>query len=147
MSSVWDRISSEEATLLVASYLAHRTHPDIPKAQLAKLFPLAPSTEPRPYPAEDLPGSPSRWVQNWTYEGDTNAATHLIRNAIAGADKKYRSEMLSLHGKVSRYKRDDMTVTWVFSMHHSPFAGADAHAGLYSSTRVLMRGLWLGNPL
>ncbi|WVQ82583.1 hypothetical protein IAT38_004713 [Cryptococcus sp. DSM 104549] len=110
---LWDRITSEEATLLTASYLSHPTHSDIPKIALPNLFPLAPPlpADQRPYPAQDLP-QPS--AEAWVYEGDANAATHLIRNSLAGADKKTRGELLSLTGKVSRWMRDDITVTVVF---------------------------------
>lgn len=45
------------------------------------------------------------------YEGDANAATHLIRNSLAGGDVKTRAELVSLGGKVSRWMRDDITVT------------------------------------
>ena len=44
---------------------------------------------------------------------DTNAATHLIRNAL-GPEHKKVSEMLTLPKEISRYYRDDITVTVVF---------------------------------
>ena len=109
---VWDSITSEEATLLVASYLKHRTHPDIPKTILPTAFPLMPtSPQERLYPIQDLPGTASRSNGAWVFEGDENAATHLIRNSLAGADRQYRAELLSMHGKVVRRVRDDVTVT------------------------------------
>jgi len=111
---LWDRITSEEATLLVASYLSHPKHEDIPKTSLPATYPLIPPIEPRPYPAEELPGSPDRADGAWVFEGDSNAATHLIRNSLAGADRQWRRELLSMRGKPTRQKRDDITVTVVF---------------------------------
>lgn len=107
---MWDRITSEEATLLVASYINHQSRPDVAKAALASEYPLVPSSGERPYPAEDLPGSPSRSTGTWVFENDKNAATHLIRNSLAGGDRKLRGELLSLHGETTRWLRDDITV-------------------------------------
>ncbi|WVQ94266.1 hypothetical protein IAU59_001345 [Kwoniella sp. CBS 9459] len=105
---LWDRLTSEEATLLLASYLSHPKHADIPKTTLPTLFPLAEPTSERPYPVQDIPQPQG---ESWAFEGDSNAATHLIRNSLAGADRKSRAELLSLNGKVSRWMRDDVTVT------------------------------------
>ncbi len=102
-------MSSEEATLLVALYLAHPKHPDISKNALPSQFPLIPQ-ENRPYPAQDLPGSKTRSTGGWVFEGDGNAATHLIRNSLHGDDRKSRNQLLSIQGKVSRDLRDDITV-------------------------------------
>ncbi|TXT13174.1 hypothetical protein VHUM_01575 [Vanrija humicola] len=109
---LWDRITSEEATLLMAAYIANAKRPDVGKATLADEIKVK-TTEPRLYPVEDLPGKGKRTDGTWAFEGDENAATHLIRNALGGGDRKLRGELLSLHGKVSRYMRDDMTVKWV----------------------------------
>ncbi|EIW73223.1 hypothetical protein TREMEDRAFT_24534 [Tremella mesenterica DSM 1558] len=108
---LWDRMTSEEATLLMASYLSHPTHPDIPKTDLPTQFSIQPSTEERPYPAEDLPGTGEQAKGAWVFEGDENAATHLIRNSLGGADRKLRGELLSMHGKITRWMRDDVTCT------------------------------------
>ncbi|KAL1406953.1 hypothetical protein Q8F55_006365 [Vanrija albida] len=110
---LWDRITSEEATVLMAAYLANAKRPDVGKVTLAEEIKVK-TTEPRPYPVEDLPGQGKRTDGQWAFEGDANAATHLIRNALGGGDRKLRGELLSLHGKVSRYMRDDMTVSVVF---------------------------------
>lgn len=114
---LWDRITSEESTLLLASYLAHPSHTPLPKSALPKRFPLAPPPPgaERPYPAQDLPAPTGEAASDtWVYEGDENAATHLIRNSLAGGDVKTRGELVSLSGKVSRWMRDDITVTVVF---------------------------------
>lgn len=110
LTAVWDRITSEEATLLMAAYLKEKKRGDVNKAVLAKEVDLK-TTEPRPYPEQDLPGSGARDAGQWVFEGDVNAATHLIRNALGGGDRKLRGELMSLNGKVARYFRDDMTVT------------------------------------
>jgi pyruvate dehydrogenase phosphatase len=110
---VWDRITSEEAILLVASYLSHPRHSDIPRKTLPTSFPLRPPLpeSERPYPAQDQPGTADRAEGSWVFEGDKNAATHLIRNSLAGGDRKLRGELLSINGKVTRWLRDDITVT------------------------------------
>ncbi|WVR03177.1 hypothetical protein IAU60_000168 [Kwoniella sp. DSM 27419] len=108
---LWDRLTSEEATLLVASYLAHPKHNDIAKTVLPKMLPLAETKGERPYPAQDLPQPTD---SSWSFEGDSNAATHLIRNSLAGANRKNRAELLSMTGEVTRWMRDDITVTVVF---------------------------------
>lgn len=107
---MWDRITSEEATLLTAAYLSEKKRADVNKAKLAQEVPVK-TTTPRPFPVQDLPGSGKRDQGQWVFEGDANAATHLIRNALGGGDRKLRGELLSLNGKVARYFRDDMTVT------------------------------------
>ncbi|WRT63309.1 uncharacterized protein IL334_000214 [Kwoniella shivajii] len=108
---LWDRLTSEESVLLLASYLSHSTHPDIPKTQLPKLFPLVQPTEERPYPVQELPQPTGA---SWAYEGDSNAATHLIRNSLAGANRKNMAELLSMTGEVTREMRDDVTCTVIF---------------------------------
>nr|XP_019048296.1 hypothetical protein I302_02066 [Kwoniella bestiolae CBS 10118]OCF27226.1 hypothetical protein I302_02066 [Kwoniella bestiolae CBS 10118] len=105
---LWDRLTSEESVLLLASYLSHPKHPDIPKTDLPNLYPLLPANGERPYPVQELPQPRD---ESWAFEGDTNAATHLIRNSLAGANRKNRAELLSLNGKVSRWMRDDVTCT------------------------------------
>lgn len=112
LTAVWDRITSEEAALLMAGYLAHPKREDVNKEKLASEITVA-ATEPRPYPVQEMPGTGKRKTGAWAFEGDDNAATHLIRNALGGADRKERGELLSLHGKTARWFRDDMTVTCV----------------------------------
>jgi pyruvate dehydrogenase phosphatase len=107
---VWDRITSEEAVLLTAAYLRHPSRDAVTKGDLPVQIPIK-TSDYRPYPVQDLPGSPSRRDGKWTFEGDSNVATHLIRNSLAGADLQKRGELLSLHGKVSRWMRDDITVS------------------------------------
>lgn len=111
LTTVWDRITSEEAALLVASYLAHPTHPDVPKQYLPSQIAFHPPPSERPYPVEPLPGTKGRDEGSWCFEGDKNAATHLIRNSLGGGDRKERGELLSMDGKMTRWLRDDITVS------------------------------------
>ncbi|KAL7420258.1 hypothetical protein Q5752_005227 [Cryptotrichosporon argae] len=113
---LWDRITSEEATLLVASYLKHRTADPISRTNLAAVVPLSTAgPDAHPYPTEPAPDSAERVAHPpWAFEGDANAATHLIRNSLAGAAADKRAELLSVHGKVARWLRDDVTTTVLF---------------------------------
>ncbi|KAK4688528.1 pyruvate dehydrogenase phosphatase, partial [Tremellales sp. Uapishka_1] len=106
---LWDRLSSEEATLLAAAYLEHPSHADIPKALLPQQFPLAAVSEPRPYPAQEMPGQGSRSRGGWVFEGDKTIATHLIRNMF-GDDRELRKRVFSASGGNARNMRDDVTV-------------------------------------
>lgn len=107
---MWDRLTSEEATALVASFMTQPKRDDVPKTELPKELKLS-TTEPRPFPVQAMPGTADRAQGEWAFEGDHNAATHLIRNAFGGGDRKERTKLLSLQGKASRYFRDDVTVT------------------------------------
>ena len=94
----------------MASYLSPPPSTSIPKTSLPEQYRLAPPIEPRPYPADPLPASTEEKKKgSWTY-GDKNAATHLIRNSLAGGDVEKRIELLSLHGDVARWLRDDISV-------------------------------------
>jgi pyruvate dehydrogenase phosphatase len=94
----------------MASYLTPPPSTSIPKTSLPERYHLAPAVEPRPYPADPLPATTdAKKLGSWTY-GDKNAATHLIRNSLAGGDVEKRTELLSLHGEISRWLRDDISV-------------------------------------
>ncbi|KAK9470067.1 phosphatase 2C-like domain-containing protein [Dipodascopsis tothii] len=45
---------------------------------------------------------------------DANAATHIVRNALGGADREHVAMLASIPAPFSRNYRDDMTVTVVF---------------------------------
>lgn len=51
---------------------------------------------------------------------DDNVATHLIRNALGGADQDQVSMLVSIPSPLSRRYRDDMTVTVVFFGQEEP---------------------------
>lgn len=104
---------SEEAVLLLAGYTEHPFHPDvsIPRSRstLAAHI-LLKLTDPRPYSIDTLPGSPGQDEGTWAFEGDKNAATHLVENALAGGDKWVRGCLLSMRGPITRQMRDDISV-------------------------------------
>ena len=50
---------------------------------------------------------------NFTVEDD-NVATHLIRNALGGADREQVAMLVSIPSPLARNYRDDLTVTVVF---------------------------------
>ena len=126
---MWDRLTSEEAVILVAEHL-NRTQGScsgsdhsvqtkeaahIPKAELPlkeafkSLMESDNASAPRPYPASDLPGSAARSNGNWTFKDD-NAATHLVRNSIGDGDEKVRRQLMSAVGDAGvRDARDDVT--------------------------------------
>ncbi|WVW84565.1 hypothetical protein I302_106599 [Kwoniella bestiolae CBS 10118] len=110
---LWDKISSEEAILLLSAHYTHPKHAPIPKTKLPSLFPqFEPDTlRPRSYPAEDLPGTTADNSKGcWLFEDD-NAATHLVRNGLDGdGDKKVQEMILSLSGNGTRSVRDDTSV-------------------------------------
>jgi len=106
---VWDRLSSEEATLLTAAHLDHPEHPNVPKSSLPLDVSLFPPSEPRPYPVRPLPGTTTENSQGaWAFK-DINAATHLIRNSLAGANRMLSRQILSITPPGSRGMRDDIT--------------------------------------
>ncbi|OCF41513.1 hypothetical protein I317_04716 [Kwoniella heveanensis CBS 569] len=125
---LWDKLTSEEAVLLLAAHSAHAHHTPISKSLLPTQFPQTPLTpspsalafadgekhegeDTRPYPAEPLPGTvPSNSKGVWLFEDD-NAATHLMRNGLDGdGDKRVHGMTLSLPGGVARKVRDDTSV-------------------------------------
>ncbi|KAF8984791.1 hypothetical protein BGZ46_007028 [Entomortierella lignicola] len=57
---------------------------------------------------------PASQIRRFTYRDQANAATHLIRNALGGADDDKLAATLSIPSPMSRIYRDDITVTVVF---------------------------------
>nr|XP_019048492.1 hypothetical protein I302_02264 [Kwoniella bestiolae CBS 10118]OCF27422.1 hypothetical protein I302_02264 [Kwoniella bestiolae CBS 10118] len=102
---LWDRITSEEASYLLTSHLNHSTHPDTSKIEIMATCPHSPPLPEgeHPYPKEEL-----NMEGKWVYE-DSNAATHLIRNALGGDDRELRRQFLSLRAPGVRSARDDTT--------------------------------------
>ncbi|WVQ81289.1 hypothetical protein IAT38_003412 [Cryptococcus sp. DSM 104549] len=107
---LWDRMTSEEASLLLASHLAAQHSPDVPKDLLPSIFPHTPSLpeDQHPFPKEELATTGS-----WVFEDD-NAATHLVRNSLGGGDRVLRKQFLSMRSPGVRAIRDDITalVLW-----------------------------------
>lgn len=94
----------------MAKYLESTQSEDIPKTELPKLLGFVPPPEPRPHKANDLPGTGKRASGSWVFEGDNNAATHLIRNAFGAHDRTRHRQLLSMRGKNARRWRDDIMV-------------------------------------
>ena len=70
--------------------------------------------EQRLWPAEPLPGTnEDDKDKSWAFE-DSNAATHLIRNSLAGSNRKLFRQVLSCRGDHLREMRDDITTLFVF---------------------------------
>jgi pyruvate dehydrogenase phosphatase len=104
---VWDFLSSEEAVGLVATHLEHPLREPISREKVKEG--LIEETEtsrkmhPGPRPKDkERPGV-------WLYE-DTNAATHLIRNAWHSSDNVATvRDMLSIKPPFGRQFKDDVT--------------------------------------
>ncbi|KAG8836340.1 hypothetical protein FRC17_005626 [Serendipita sp. 399] len=126
---IWESLSSEEAVTLVGEWL------DASKTR-AMLSPLSSPRVSR--------SSKSSWFGGWFGKSgaetakdgvqgqektvryqqwkiskdfvtvDDNAATHLIRNSLGGADTDTMRALLTRTGSLARRLRDDMTVTVVF---------------------------------
>lgn len=111
---MWDRLTSEEAILLIARHLSsHDSDQEISKRILPAQIQLR-LPDDRPHPDDPLPGSEGRDKGSWTLV-DENPATMLIRNAIGDGDAEVRRMVLSLGSPIGRAMKDDMTVTWVIS--------------------------------
>ncbi|OCF59968.1 hypothetical protein L486_02641 [Kwoniella mangroviensis CBS 10435] len=122
---LWDRVTSEEASHLVASHMMHEIHPDQSKLQVMA---SCPHTSPLPNNDHPFPKEDMRVEGRWVYE-DTNAATHLIKNALGGDDRELRRQFLSLRSPGARSARDDTTaiVIW-FDDHKAKKAVAEEEA-------------------
>lgn len=102
---LYDELDNDEIVALVAGWLRKRGK--LP----GKPDPLeVESSERKP---TILPGSPRGNIRKWAYVDD-NAATHLVRNALGGADNNELTHLLSIPSPHSRRFRDDITVTVVF---------------------------------
>ncbi|KAF9125692.1 hypothetical protein BGW39_007219 [Mortierella sp. 14UC] len=65
-------------------------------------------------PANLAPKGPASQIRKFTYRDQANASTHLIRNALGGADDDKLAATLQIPSPQSRQHRDDITVTVVF---------------------------------
>jgi len=85
---LWDELSSEEAVKLVGGWLDG---------------------------AKDSSSQNSlSQTKRFAFVDPDNAATHLIRNALGGADEEMLCSMLTIPLDASRSYRDDISVTVVF---------------------------------
>ncbi|KAF9412572.1 hypothetical protein BGZ94_001005 [Podila epigama] len=86
-------------------------------------------------PVELSPKGPASQTRRFTYKDHANVATHLIRNALGGADDEKVAGTLSLPSPMSRRYRDDITVTVILlgpqenklTLYEAQDAISDAH--------------------
>ncbi|KAK1926948.1 hypothetical protein DB88DRAFT_476186 [Papiliotrema laurentii] len=118
--TVWARLTSEEAALLVVAHLKHPHHDPIPKADLPGLFPHHPPRIPRPYPAQPVPGSRGTTDGEWVFMDD-NVVTHLIRNSLGsrGWCAETRRRVLSMDNGYVKFQRDDTSAIVAFFDHNA----------------------------
>lgn len=105
---LWDELSSEEVVALVGGHLAGLKG-TIPKSSLFSLVRTSsgsPTVE-----GKDKHGKSAKGA--WAFV-DENVGTHLIRNALGGADDVALRQLLSIPAPQSRSYRDDITVTVVW---------------------------------
>lgn len=130
---LFEMLSNEEVVSLVAQWVDAKhpeyvpsgaTVPKEPKPGVwSRMFGARTSAD-TPYTVEDVSTNKEAQKQplqqrrgrdgpNFVVE-DENAATHLIRNALGGADRQQVSMLVSIPSPLSRSYRDDLTVTVVF---------------------------------
>lgn len=106
---VWDELSAEEATRLIAAHLEKPRSKDVAKKDLVKDVPMIPSGDRAAYTV-GLPGAFSDDLTgHWTFDDD-NAATHLVRNCTGRGDPWSRRRLVSMKDGLVRWMRDDVTV-------------------------------------
>ncbi|MCJ1285555.1 hypothetical protein MMC26_004896 [Xylographa opegraphella] len=109
---LWNRMNSEQAVLLVGKWLDKKSSPETSKADAPKQSPYSQRI------GSDVP--PRSQMTAWEVHAesiivvDDNAATHLARNALGGADEELFRGMLTFRAPFSRNIRDDITVQVVF---------------------------------
>ncbi|KAF9904716.1 hypothetical protein EC991_002352 [Linnemannia zychae] len=65
-------------------------------------------------PANLPPKGPASQIRQFTFKDQSNASTHLVRNALGGGDDDQLAATLSIPSPMSRVYRDDITVTVIF---------------------------------
>ncbi|KAF9561037.1 hypothetical protein EC968_005921 [Mortierella alpina] len=65
-------------------------------------------------PPNRVPKGPVSQIRKFTYRDHAHASTHLIRNALGGADDDKVAATLAIPSPISRAYRDDITVTVIF---------------------------------
>ncbi|KAF9081996.1 hypothetical protein BGX23_000208 [Mortierella sp. AD031] len=88
-------------------------------------------------PANLAPKGPTSQVRKFTYRDQANASTHLIRNALGGADDDKVAANLAIPSPISRRHRDDITVTVVFfGQQDTKMALSDAQDAIRGFTPI-----------
>ncbi|KAF8948112.1 hypothetical protein BGZ47_006370 [Haplosporangium gracile] len=161
---LWDKLTSDEAVQLVGQLLDGKTGHDemvldreailtyrrqlkakrlvaLSSASSSKGDQVAPVKQQQQEEEEEeltpvnlTPKGPASQVRKFTYRDQANASTHLIRNALGGADDDKVAATLLIPSPQSRQHRDDITVTVVFFGHQDTkmalFDAQDATQGL-----------------
>ncbi|MCJ1385132.1 hypothetical protein MMC17_008251 [Xylographa soralifera] len=109
---LWNRMKSEQAVLLVGKWLDKKVEPKNSKEEAPKQTTYLQKV------GSDVPLRSQ--MTSWEVHAesiivvDDNAATHLARNALGGADEELFRGMLTFRPPFSRNLRDDITVQVVF---------------------------------
>ncbi|KAG0339281.1 hypothetical protein BG004_006883 [Podila humilis] len=124
---LWDKLTSDEVVQLVGELLDGKTgqeelvldRDDIrAKQALNSVRPLyeakSGGIEKRQENEEEVAGRPTNHIRKFTFRDHAHASTHLIRNALGGAEDDKVAATLSIPSPMSRRHRDDITVTVVF---------------------------------
>ncbi|OZJ04499.1 hypothetical protein BZG36_02257 [Bifiguratus adelaidae] len=120
---LWDKLSNDDVVRLVGEFLDAHGDIDLKNGRVLN-FSGKPLSKPTKAQAvgeavEDnssakMPHTPDSRPSSSFILKDTNAATHLIRNALGGADEDMLCATLSIPPPMSRRYRDDITVTVMF---------------------------------
>ncbi|KAF2752727.1 protein serine/threonine phosphatase 2C, partial [Pseudovirgaria hyperparasitica] len=112
---LWDHITSEDAVECVSRWAA--------AVKQGKIDPSGPTKLPRSKferrPAFEREDEDSRFItwratpEHFVVE-DSNAATHLVKNAFGGSRRALFCGVIGTYSPISRYVRDDVTVQVVF---------------------------------
>ncbi|PCH40870.1 protein serine/threonine phosphatase 2C [Wolfiporia cocos MD-104 SS10] len=105
---LWDELTSEEVVALVGGHLMGLKG-TVPKTTLPSVVRTTigtPTLDGKNIKREEAKGA-------WAFV-DENVGTHLIRNALGGANEEKLRELLSIPAPYSRNHRDDITVTVVW---------------------------------
>ncbi|KAI0648506.1 phosphatase 2C-like domain-containing protein [Trametes meyenii] len=105
---LWEALTNEEAVGLIGLWKDMRSPGADP-------LPVVPSELPVPQTERDGTVRYRQWGAEKRFVSvDENAATHLLRNALGGADSDLAAALLSMKAPRSRVYRDDITAVVVF---------------------------------
>lgn len=113
---LWDHISSEDAVECVSRWVAAVRDGRInPRAESRLPTKVKYESSPK-FEREDEDGRFISWratPEHFVVE-DSNAATHLVKNAFGGSRRSLFCGVISTYPPISRYVRDDVTVQVIF---------------------------------
>lgn len=113
---LWDRLTSEQAVDLVGRWIAtHDTAKAAPAPDLSKTPPPEEPYKKRTNPKGHMAFTNAALVHSKNFIViDDNAATHLARNALGGADEDMLRGMFTVEPPYSRKLRDDISIQVIF---------------------------------